>query len=265
MCPEWVENTGFISRFSMFRCAPKGHTTHAMPVMFESPVVEVLLSLCLASLALIVSGLARVVALGEDDADDWELGPHCCECERIRAFRRRAFQVKEASPPLSDTGANALAGTVADMRKRRTGLQPEPALPTTKPGRRWNKNPEPLSQRKPSQGGTTGAPGADVSGTKRRKSDVKQRPREVESFQSPAPDAPSLPKSPARKTKSGGSARSNLAAPPRWPAMISASKSKIRLSSGTLFYCNVVKQQLKRRAFEEAMEDGIDEADSPAQ
>ena len=49
--------------------------------------------------------------------------------------------------------------------------------------------------------------------------------------------------------------------PPRWPAMESRRKSTKKLSSGTLFYTNVVKQELKRRESEKAMEDGSDESD----
>ena len=49
--------------------------------------------------------------------------------------------------------------------------------------------------------------------------------------------------------------------PARWPAMQVRRSSNKNLSSGALFYANVVKQELRRRELEEAVEDDSDEAD----
>jgi hypothetical protein len=244
--------------------------------LMESPVVEVLLAVCLASLALIAWSLARAAALAEDDGDDREQCPQCCESEQRRRWEQRGHR----SVSSSSIGALTVAGarnedgqrrttnepklrhkTAADVHKRRTVLQPARDLPTT-----TIKNSEPLSQRKSHHRATACFPPAGVSARTTRAAapsgpeSLQRKLRKAESFRSMVPSPPSLPKkSTLRKTKSGGSAR-DLGVPPRWPAMESPRQSKMKLSSGTLFYCNVVKQELKRRALEEAMEDSIDTA-----
>jgi hypothetical protein len=160
----------------------------------------------------------------------------------------------------------------ADVRKTPTGWQLEPALPTAAPGRRWVQIAEP-----PLQPCRPWTQGADVCGARgasfwlsapdllqhqfvAKASPGVPRARKAESSRTLAPGPPFELKGPRHRTNASGPAR-NYAMPPRWPAMESKRKSKMTLSSGTLFYTNVVKQEWKRRASEGAMDVNGDETD----
>ena len=248
--------------------------------MIEEMLPEALLAACLASFALIVWGLGRAVAAGSEAE-----APAPPPRSRAMAFALAGARGANTHAHRRSASVDKLRHEVAaDVCNCRTESLPNPALPTAMLGtatlgRRCIQIAEAPLQQRSGQGWTTArAPGAEVSSAKRsslpedlqrslssKTSSGKFRAKKAESSRSsgPGPRPPSEFKGPARRINARGSARSGTM-PPRWPAMEGRRKSTKKLSSGTLFYTNVVKQELKRRRreSEEAKEDDSDASDT---